>query len=310
MSVINFDELENSRIKYRNRSLISVVVAVGIVLASIFIKNHLQLEIDLMAIFIIDLVVISIVSAIILSGSKKKYVDNFKDYFVRRTLEKIFTDLHYEPDKGISESVISGTGMMNTGDRYTANDLIYGKYKNISFMQSDICIEEEHQSTDSDGHTTTYYVTIFQGRWMIFDFNKTFKANVEVCEKGFSGNQANTLFGKANKYQKVKMESEEFNKKFRVYAQDPHDAFYIITPSLMEKINRLEAANKGKLFLGFCNNQLHVGIHDGSDSFEPGSCFSKINEEEVMNRMSTDVSKITMFVDELELDNDLFRKGV
>lgn len=307
--MVSFDELENSRIKYRNRSLISIAVGIGIVLVSIFIRSTFQFEMDLMSIFIIDLVIIAIISAIIISGPKKSYVDNFKNYFVKRTLEKIFTDLQYNPDRGIPESVISGTGMMYTGDRYTTNDLILGKYKNINFMQSDVHIEEEHESTDSDGHTTTYYVTIFQGRWMIFDFNKTFKANVEVCEKGFSGNQANTLFGKS-KYQKVKMESEEFNKKFRVYAQDPHDAFYIITPSLMEKIKRLEAANKGKLFLGFCNNQLHVGIHDGSDSFEPGSCFSKINEEEIMNRMSTDVSKITMFVDELELDNDLFRKGV
>lgn len=307
--MVSFDELENSRIKYRNRSLISIAVGIAIVLVSIFVRNTFQFEMDLMSIFIIDLVIISITSAIIISGPKKSYVDNFKNYFVKRTLEKIFTDLQYNPDRGIPESVISGTGMMYTGDRYTTNDLILGKYKNINFMQSDVHIEEEHESTDSDGHTTRYYVTIFQGRWMIFDFNKTFKANVEVCEKGFSGNQANTLFGKS-KYQKVKMESEEFNKKFRVYAQDPHDAFYIITPSLMEKIKRLEAANKGKLFLGFCNNQLHVGIHDGSDSFEPGSCFSKINEEEIMNRMSTDVSKITMFVDELELDNDLFRKGV
>lgn len=307
--MVSFDELEKSRIKYRNRSLISIAVGIAIVLVSIFVRNTFQFEMDLMAIFIIDLVIIAITSAVIISGPKKSYVDNFKNYFVKRTLEKIFTDLQYNPDRGIPEDVISGTGMMYTGDRYTTNDLILGKYKNINFMQSDVHIEEEHESTDSDGHTTTYYVTIFQGRWMIFDFNKTFKANVEVCEKGFSGNQANTLFGKS-KYQKVKMESEEFNKKFRVYAQDPHDAFFIITPSLIEKIKRLEAANKGKLFLGFCNNQLHVGIHDGSDSFEPGSCFSKINEEEIMNRMSTDVSKITMFVDELELDNDLFRKGV
>lgn len=307
--MVSFDELEKSRIKYRNRSLISIAVGIAIVLVSIFVRNTFQFEMDLMAIFIIDLVIIAITSAVIISGPKKSYVDNFKNYFVKRTLEKIFTDLQYNPDRGIPEAVISGTGMMYTGDRYTTNDLILGKYKNINFMQSDVHIEEEHESTDSDGHTTTYYVTIFQGRWMIFDFNKTFKANVEVCEKGFSGNQANTLFGKS-KYQKVKMESEEFNKKFRVYAQDPHDAFFIITPSLMEKIKRLEAANKGKLFLGFCNNQLHVGIHDGSDSFEPGSCFSKINEEEIMNRMSTDVGKITMFVDELELDNDLFRKGV
>ena len=49
------------------------------------------------------------------------------------------------------------------GDRYHSEDYISAEYKNIKFEQSDVHIEEEHESTDSEGHTTTTYVTIFKG---------------------------------------------------------------------------------------------------------------------------------------------------
>ncbi len=71
------------------------------------------------------------------------------------------------------------------GDSFTPNDYISCKYKNINVVASDIHIEEERQSTDSEGNTETYWVTIFLGKWMIFDFDKNFKANIKICEKGF-----------------------------------------------------------------------------------------------------------------------------
>ena len=78
----------------------------------------------------------------------------------------------------------------------------------------------------------------------------------------------------------------------------------------MEKIDNLEKRNKGKILLCFINNQLHVGLYDGKDSFEPSSCFKEINEEEELKRASVDIEQITMFVDELQLDNTLFRREV
>ena len=115
------------------------------------------------------------------------------------------------------------------------------------------------------------------------------------------------LIDHINKYVKVEMESQEFNKHFRVYAEQPLDAFYILTPKIMEKIRNLDERNKGKLLLCFIDNKLHVGIYDNDDSFEHGSVYKKIDSEKVMNEISTDIQKITMFVDELELDNDLFK---
>ena len=194
------------------------------------------------------------------------------------------------------------------GDRYSSNDYISGKYKNINVIQADVHIEEEHETTDSDGNTTTTWVTIFMGRWMIFDFNKIFKANIQVCQKGF-GNSKLSNWGSKTKYKKVMMEDQVFNNIFRTYAQDEHDAFYILTPSLMEKIKKLVNNISGKLLFCFVDNKLHIGIQNNKDSFEHG-IFTKINEEKVTNDISQDIKMITNFVDELSLDNDLFRKEV
>lgn len=249
-----------------------------------------------------------VVSAIKVQKPKKEFIRAFKNVFVLKSLQSVFTDLVYEPEKGLNESVIANTGMMNMGDRYSSNDYISGKYKNINVVQADVHIEEEHESTDSDGHTTRTWVTIFRGRWMIFDFNKTFKANIQVSQKNF-GNSKIKNWGQKIKYKKVMMEDQAFNNMFKTFAQEELDAFYILTPALMEKIKKLANSIQGKLLFCFIDNKLHIGLQNGKDSFEH-SIFKQIDEEKVTNEIAQDIKVITNFVDELSLDNDLFRREV
>lgn len=249
-----------------------------------------------------------LISFLISSKPSKKFFLAFKETFVLKSLKNVFTNLIYEPEKGIPEYVIANTRMMYMGDRYSSNDYVCGKYKNINIEQADVHIEKEEQTTDSDGNTKTTWVTIFRGRWMIFDFNKMFKSNIQVSQKGFSNSRINN-FNEIFKYKKVMMEDQEFNKKFKIYAQSEHEAFYILTPTLIEKIKKMADSIKGSIILCFVDNKLHVGVYNNKDSFEHG-IFTKIKEEKVMSEISKDIKLITNFVDELNLDNDLFRKEV
>lgn len=298
---MSIEELENLRKKARN------IVLTGI-LISIIIGVVLAIVLNTPSFIFTSIVIGSIITVIVDIKPRKKFVLAFKETFVLKSLNSVFTDLLYEPEKGLDRSIIANTKMMNMGDRYSSNDYISGKYKNISVVQADVHIEEQHTTVDSNGHTTTTYVTIFKGRWMIFDFNKIFKANVQVCQKGF-GNSKISNWGSKIKYKKVMMEDQDFNNKFKTYAQDEHDAFYILTPSLMEKIKKLTGNIKGKLLFCFIDNKLHVGIQNNKDSFEHG-LFKKIDEEKITQEISQDVKLITNFVDDLSLDNDLFRKEV
>ena len=298
---MSIEELEILRKKARNIQIIGFLASLIIgVIAAVVAQTFFVM----FFVFVLGLILTFIIGA----KPSRDFILAFKETFVLKSLKSVFSDLVYEPEKGLDESIIRNTGMMDMGDRYSSNDYISGKYKNINVVQADVDIEEEHTTTDSDGNTTTTYVTIFMGRWMVFDFNKSFKANIQVCQKGF-GNSTVSNWGSKLKFKKVMMEDQVFNKTFRIYAQDEHDAFYILTPSLMERIKKLASNVSGKLLFCFVDNKLHIGIQNDQDSFEH-SLFTKIDEEKVMNEISQDIKLITNFVDELNLDNDLFRREV
>ncbi|MBE6152801.1 MAG: DUF3137 domain-containing protein [Firmicutes bacterium] len=298
---MDIEELEKLRIKAKK------IVLIG-GFCSIIFGIFLFYITKLFPTLFIGVVVGIIITLIISSKPSKMFTMAFKEKFVLKSLKNIFTDLKYQPEIGIDESTIRDTQMMDMGDRYSSNDYISAKYKNIAVIQSDVHIEEKHETRDSDGNKRTTWVTIFRGRWMIFDFNKNFKANIQVSQKGFGNSRINN-WGNKLKYKKIMMEDQVFNNQFRIYAQNEHDAFYVLTPSLMEKIKSLTNTINGKILLCFIDNKLHVGIQNNKDSFEH-SIFKKINEDKVIEEISKDIKLITNFVDELDLDNDLFRKEV
>lgn len=298
---MSIEELEALRKKANEISQTGIsITIIAIVLGFILTQNIILI----FFIFVFGIIITTFAA----SEPTKKYVLAFKQTFVLRSLQSVFTDLVYEPEKGIPESVIRDTQMMDMGDRYSSNDFISGKYKDINVVQADVHIEEEHTSTDSDGHTSTSWVTIFRGKWMIFDFNKSFRNNIQVCQKRF-GNSKLSNWNSTVKYKKVMMEDQEFNKEFVVHSQDEHEAFYILTPALIEKIKNLSSSISGRLLFCFIDNKLHIGLYDGKDSFEP-NIHKKIEEEKIINEINKDIKLITNFVDELNLDNDLFRKEV
>ena len=291
--------LEQTRRDIRQTSLIQTGVSllIGIICA--------------FAIHYIVGIVVFIVARLIMYGFSSKKRNEFRDFFkkdfVEVALNNYFTDLQYRPYEGLDQSIIADTNMMNMGDRYSSEDYIDAKYKDVGFKQADVHIEEMYVYTDSNGVPHTSYVTIFRGPWLVFEFNKNFSANLQVVQKGFSNSKRKFSFDKNEKYKKVKMESDEFNKKFLVYAQSEHDAFYILTPHFMEMIINLSSNKKETLMFCFVDNKLHVAINNYVDSFELTKAYKKLSEEEIKENLTKDIKRITRFVDELKLDTHLFK---
>ena len=223
----------------------------------------------------------------------------FKNSCVLGGLKNIFSDVEYNSSKGFSEDFIRKVGMLDTGDSFESNDYISGKYKNIGFEQSDIHIQEVHEEKDSDGNVEKVWETTFLGRVMVFDFNKKFKANLQVVSRGFDAG----AFASVGSI--VKLEDVEFNRDFIVYAQDEHEAFYILTPQFMEKIKNI--TDKLNCGISFCffDSKLHIAVDNNYDSFEC-NILKPLDENEVKDSILKDIKLITDFVDELNLDNDLF----
>ncbi|MBO4696528.1 MAG: DUF3137 domain-containing protein [Lachnospiraceae bacterium] len=235
------------------------------------------------------------------SKNRKEYRAYYKDVFVKKMILQAIPDAVYEPNQGFERSMISGTGLMSMGNVYASEDYIRGTFNGVSFERADVVIEDE--STDSEGHTTT--TTYLRGRWMVFESNKTFQGDLQIVQKGFNfANKRKGLFTrKADRRHVFKTEDELFNKEFQCLCQDEAEAFYLLTPGVMQGLMRLAQAMDGKIMVGFVDNRMHVAVNSKKDSLEPP--WRTITDADI-NEVTREINAITSFVVSMNLDRKIF----
>lgn len=220
----------------------------------------------------------------------------YKSVFVEKALKEVFPGCSYQPDTGIERMELAETGMVNTGDVYRSEDLVTGEYRGLKFRQADVLIQE--RDTDSDGHTT--YDTLFRGRWAVFDIKKDFKFKLAVVGKGFAVTSLRNN-DKLHKFKAVRLESSEFHRRFNVYAQDGFEAFYLLDPALLARVEALGEAHKNRVALLFVNGELHIAVDNRRDAFEAAPMHKKIDVEAEIGKVREDIKLITDIVDSLKL---------
>ncbi len=232
-----------------------------------------------------------------------EYENAYKELLVAGPFKAAFDQCTYEPRNGLKEADIRATALIDMGDDFTSEDYVTGYYKDVHFERADVHITETHRDSKGNSHT----VTLFQGRWMIFEFNKNFRSDVQLVQSGFSySNTRSGIFtSKENRRQRVQFEDEAFNKEFRCYAQDEHEAFYVLTPHLLQSIQQISTIMDGELMLGFVANKLHVAVATGKDSLEP-SIFRAVNYANDTVAINNEINAITTFVNQMKLDQSIY----
>lgn len=261
----------------------------------------------LISIYINPLLLIAVIVAIVLiykkkvSKYRKEYRSYYKDVFVKKMILQAIPDAVYEPYQGFPKAVISGTALMAMGNVYSSEDYIRGTFNGVSFERADVLIQDE--TTDSEGNTST--TTYLRGRWMIFESNKSFQGDLQIIQKGFNfANRRKGFFTKkADRRHVFKTEDESFNKEFQCLCQDEGEAFYLLTPGVMQGLKRLAAAMDGKIMVGFVDNKMHVAVNSKKDSLEPP--WRTITDEDI-NEVTREINAITSFVVSMNLDRKIF----
>ena len=143
---------------------------------------------------------------------------------------------------------------------------------------------------------------------MIFEFPKKFNFKLELVGRHF---YAYSVPGKnpttGRKMTKINTESDEFNKTFKILGEDGFEAYYLLDPAIMVKIQDIAAHYKNSLLLGFIDNKLLIALNDGKDSFEPPKASQPIDKQAETQKVNEGIKVITDFVDNLNLDRKLFK---
>lgn len=198
---------------------------------------------------------------------------------------------------GLDKSQVMDTEFLKRPDRFHSEDFISGSMDGVSFVSSDVKLEEKHVHHTKNG-TRTEWITYFLGRIFIFDFNKRFDGDLQVAE--------NTRPTSRKKFNKIKMESIEFNKVYKTYTTNDHTAFYVLTPHLMQALLDFEKNNKGHISFAFSGSKLYIAINNFRDTFEL-RLFRKIDQSTV-EEFKRDLFVIHEVVRELKLNKKIFLK--
>jgi hypothetical protein len=237
------------------------------------------------------------------------YAKDFKTKIIAPLIGAIDTHLLYNPDFVISQHLFTRSQLFkHTIDRYSGNDYVKGSIEGVALEFSDV--HAEYQTKDSKGRTQWH--TLFRGLFLVSEFNKHFKSRTvilpDLAEKTF-GNliggwlQSNNI----SRDDVIQLDDPEFEKKFVVYGNDPIEARYILTHSMMKRIVEFQKKISHPLFISFVHNHIHVAIATQKDLFEPSIFTSLLDYKQAMEYVNT-LNNTIGLVEELKLNEKLWSK--
>lgn len=290
------EEMEQRRLMIVNWSKRLLFIGIILLILNLLVYHFLDH-------FFIACLIISILVSVLPLGYTLDLIDKYKKYF-KNTLMPILIktvgeNIEYDYKRGITESICMEAKLFKNPDIFTSEDLVTGRFEDVSFISSDVIMKERKIVTDSKGRARVTYEVFFSGRWFVYDFNKTFNGIIQVREGSF-------LLGSWNlKLEKIKLEDVEFNKKFSTYASNQHDAFYVLTPSLIENIKEFERKNPGKVYFSFIGSKLHIAVNGAKNTFE-APIYRPISDEFMLEQIN-DIKLIQNIVHELRLNRKIFK---
>lgn len=235
----------------------------------------------------------------------KEYKGHIKEQLSRsvvpQVLSEIFDDVEYDAYRHISPEVIHASGAFPFAyDKVSGGDYIKASYRGVGLELCDLVLEEEVRttSTDSSGNSTsdTKTITVFVGQWLILDFHKELSADLGVFE------------GLRKQYDQIETENAEFNKRYGISCDSVHDAFYILTPNMMEHIMAMDRRAGGKVYLRFLREgKIHVAVHSRRDHFEVGN----LNDADLATlqlKFRSEVRYVTELIDALLAVDTLYKQ--
>ncbi len=262
---------------------------------------------------IVPLIFACIVYAALASGANNKYSGSFKQ-MVTPQLVKNFGDLSYSANSGMSEAAFNRANLHQNPDRYKSEDLIEGTIGATRVQMSEVHAEDERKHTDSKGHTTTTYTTIFRGLFVIADFNKNFNGTTYILPEGLSGSLGG--FGRgiqslggtiSGRGALVQLEDPNFERAFMVYSSDQTEARYILSSSFMSRLMNLKAHFNSNVSAAFISGSLYLMIPKRENWFEPPNLNMPLTFASVETTLRQ-LQMATGIVEELDLNTRIWSK--
>ncbi|MBQ7450739.1 DUF3137 domain-containing protein [bacterium] len=226
----------------------------------------------------------------------------------------------YATDDMLKETdIFKKSGLLSDFNNSSYDDCFIGKYNGVGFE-----IREFNATKETGFGKDKKTISIFDGVIVILDMNKNFKGNTVLKPHGlpdYSMTKSMSVsvsytFGKNSKpevehykspnLRKTTLEDVEFNKKFDVYTDDEVEARYLLTTSLMERLNTMQTTfNAGKAACSFYEQKFYVALYTKKDLFSLGSLTKDVCDREQFFTMFEEIFSIIKLIDHFKLNQKI-----
>ena len=247
------------------------------------------------------LLVAALISACLLSNNTSALKKLLGDQVVSGVLSEVFDNVDYDPFGRIQSIGSEGMVFPFSVEKMQGSDHIKATYKGLQVELSDIELYHVEDVYDSENDRwEEREQKAFQGQWLICDFGKELSGEVRL-----SANPQKLR--KQHKNDSVEMENEAFNKRFLVTAGDAQEAYYVLTPHMMEYILAMADKSGGEVYMAFLRGgKLNIAVQTGRDFFELGS--SEANIDKLRQKFLGELKWFTDIIDTLRVEDTLYKK--
>ncbi len=215
-------------------------------------------------------------------------------------LKEAFENVKYDPQKFLEVKLLQKANIFKF-DEVSGSDYVQATYKGVNIKMSDIEISSATDVAFSKGNLAGSEELHFSGLWIVCDFHKKLSTELTLFER--------RGIGKLFTFGSTQTEYSDFNKKFYISTQNQHEAFYILTPHMMEYIIKMDKKADGDTYMSFLQEgKVHIAINSGMNAFELANLSTNANE--LRERFRNEILYVTDLIDELHLVDTFFAKNV
>jgi len=240
----------------------------------------------------------------------KDYVKEFKEKIISPLINAIDDNLNYSSEMHIPQTLYERSEIYTASvDRINGNDYVHGHIDGTKIKFSDLHTEKRHRNSKGKDN----WSTIFQGLFIVAEFNKNFQAKTivlpDTAQSSFGDLIGSWLQSKnMARPELIKMDDNKFEKEFVVYGTDQVEARYILSHSLMEKLLQFKNKTQHPVAISFVRNHIHLAIEYNKDLFEP-SIFRSLLEYKIAMEYVQTLHLAIGIVQELKLNEKLWSKS-
>lgn len=186
--------------------------------------------------------------------NKNIYNTKFKKIVINKLMNNFYDNLEYFPQKQMPQYLYKRP-KYGSYDRYYSEDYIEAQINNkYSIQMAEVLTQREEKSTNSRGESTTRTVTTFKGLFAKIEMEKSINSELRIMQN------CEMLLQK----DRLKMDSNEFEKHFDVHATNKIIAMQLLTSDVMEKLVDFEKKTNIKYDITIINHILYLRFHCGA----------------------------------------------